>query len=219
MIGSHNTFTYLKSTSWLYNNCKKWWKCQKDDIKAQYMFGIRFFDIRVVRDGNKWRAAHGACKLKITWKSLDEICAYMGINCPDALYRIVLESGSQSDKNAFISEATNDSDFPADFLTATNPNLWRVDIKDTNNWMGSVCNNNKALYKRGYAFAKVNTWEKPAHELHGNITGRNFYKADLRKKAQEINASLDFFSDKRKLNNKLKSKKQLYFLDYCTNVY
>lgn len=219
MIGSHDTFTYLKSTSWIYNNCKKWWKCQKDSIEDQYKFGIRFFDIRVVRDDNKWRAAHGACKLKKTWKTLDELCAYIGVNFPEAIYRIVLESGN---RDQFLKEVGYGKP-KLETLCGKYPNLWRVDIKDDKVWMGKYGNNNDALFARGYAFAKVNTWEEPAYELHGNISGSNFYKADLRKEAKEINSRLIFFMDRpdaeEHLRYNLEDKTHLYLLDYCTNKY
>lgn len=213
MIGSHNTYTYLKSTNWVYNNCKKWWKCQEKTIQEQYDFGVRFFDIRVYRDGNLWRACHGKVNLKKTWKSLEDICIEMEKNFPEAIYRIVLEKG---DAYEFINE-TEFKDHT--LLTDKYPNLWRIDSKEREYWKGYYANNNYKLFDRLYKFACVNVWEEPAHELHGFLTCKNFYKMDLRKEAKKINSKLDFFNDPDKLKEMIEDKSTLYFLDYCTNEY
>ena len=207
MIGSHDTFTYEKSTSWINNNCKKWWKTQSKDIFEQYKFGIRFFDIRVYRDNCCWRTCHGKVNLRTTFNTLEDICKWMDINFPEAIYRIVLEKGDTTD---FLNQSKNFNKYK---------NLWRVDIKDSEKWMGEIFNNNKSLFDRGYKFALVNTWTYPAHELHGSININNFYKIDLRKEAKKINSNLEFFKNTSKLKEMINSKDELYFLDYCTNSY
>ena len=136
MIGSHDTFTYEKSTSWINNNCKKWWKTQSKDIFEQYKFGIRFFDIRVYRDNCCWRTCHGKVNLRTTFNTLEDICKWMDINFPEAIYRIVLEKGDTTD---FLNQSKNFNKYK---------NLWRVDIKDSKKWMGEIFNNNKALFDR-----------------------------------------------------------------------
>lgn len=218
MIGSHDTFTYLKSSSWVYNHCTKLWRTQCKSIEEQYAFGIRFFDIRVYRDGTKWRVCHGDANFKLTFPSLKAICEMMSSKCPEAIYRIVLEKGD--DPTRFIKEATSPlRRIPKATLCNLHENLWRVDIKSTKTWLGSVCNNNNELYSRGYKFALVNTWTPPANELHGNVTTSNFYKINLKKEAQKINGNLEFFKDPEKLKAMIASKDELYFLDYCTNQY
>ena len=104
MIGSHDTFTYEKSTSWINNNCKKWWKTQNKDIFEQYKFGVRFFDIRVYRDNCCWRTCHGKVNLRTTFNTLEDICKWMNINFPEAIYRIVLEKGDTTD---FLNQSKN----------------------------------------------------------------------------------------------------------------
>ena len=64
MIGSHNTYTYLKSDTDIYNHNTKFWRCQDCNISKQYQMGVRYFDIRVFRTKNEygkdgWHAAHG----------------------------------------------------------------------------------------------------------------------------------------------------------------
>lgn len=208
MIGSHDTFTYLDSTSFIKNHCKKLWRCQGQSIENQYKFGIRFFDIRVSKDDNKWRVCHGAVNLKKTFRTLTDICDYMNQNFPEAIYRIVLEKGAN---NKFYKEAKG--------LCSKYPNLWRIDEKATKKWMGVIENNNQALYDRGYKFALVNTWENPAHELHGNMSAGNILKIDLRKEAKKINGKLSFFKKDADLKQMIESKDELYLLDYCTNKY
>lgn len=211
MIGSHNSFTYLPSTSWLYNKFPKYWRTQCDTISEQYEFGIRFFDIRVCWNHNKWQVCHGVVNLEVSFKSLEEICKYMEDNAPEAIYRIVLEKGDFADRVIFIEEAVD--------LCNKFDNLWRIDIKSYKIWNGYICNNDPKLFDRGYKFALVNTWEAPAHELRGYVTWKTFYKDNLKEEAKSINKNLDFFNDNTKLKEMLESKDELYFLDYCTNQY
>lgn len=218
MIGSHDTFTYLKPCNTIFNIGKRWWKTQCKTIEEQYKFGVRFFDIRVCLDLDKdipwrycWRYCHGIVNFNGYKRTLNDICLYMKSYFPEAIYRIVLEKGDSSVIDLFTTEA--------EYLCKHYPNLWRVDIKSTGNWMGSVCNNNQNLYNIGYKFAKVDTWATPAHELHGSIIAGNFYKTNLKKEAQKINGGLEFFKDPQKLKDMITSKDELYFLDYCTNQY
>lgn len=213
MIGSHDTFTYLKPTNKIHNLIKKWWKTQCKTIEEQYNFGIRFFDIRVCLDSdNCWRFCHGMVNFKRHEKALNDICIYMKEKFPDAIYRIVLEKGNSSVRKMFNLEAKG--------LCKKYPNLWRIDIKSSKNWLGAVDNNNQKLFKRGYKFALVNTWESPAHELHGNINEiDDIFYTNLRKDAQAINGTLLFFKDKKLLKDMIESKDELYFIDYCTNEY
>lgn len=211
MIGSHDTFTYLKPCSSIYKLCSRWWKTQCKSIDEQYAFGVRLFDIRVCRDGNYWRLCHGIVNLRMTFLRIKDICNIMKWEYPDAIYRIVLEKVDNTDAKKFIDESRG--------LCNKFPNLWRVDIKSSKNWLGAVDNNNQNLYNRGYKFALVNVWSPPAYELHGFVTTSNFYKINLRKEAMKINKSLPFFNDKASLQKMIKDKKHLYFLDYCTNKY
>ena len=212
MIGSHDTFTYLEPCNPILNLGERWWKTQCRSIKEQYEFGVRFFDIRVCLDKHYfWRFCHGLVNFNRCVGTLYEICLYMAIFCPKAIYRIVLEKGNYTDEMIFIYETEG--------LCDKFPNLWRVDIKSSKVWMGEVCNNNELLFNMGYKFALVNTWEKPAHELHGFVTTSNFYKVNLRKEAMKINGSLTFFDNKASLKEVIDDKVNLYFIDYCTNEY
>ena len=56
MIGSHNSFTYLKSTNSVINAVSAFWRCQVKSIQEQYKAGVRFFDSRceVLNVHGKW---------------------------------------------------------------------------------------------------------------------------------------------------------------------
>lgn len=212
MIGSHDTFTYLKPCNSIYKLCSRWWKTQCKSIEEQYAFGVRFFDIRVCLDKDMyWTYCHGLVNFIKYERNLNDICLYMKSYFPEAIYRIVLEKGNSSVIDLFTIETED--------LCKNYPNLWRVDIKSTGNWMGSICNNNQNLYDRGYKFALVDVWSPPAYELHGFVTAFNFYKINLRKEAMKINKSLPFFNDKVSLQKMINDKEHLYFIDYCTNKY
>ena len=211
MIGSHDTFTYLKPCNPIYKLSSRWWRTQCKSIDEQYAFGVRFFDIRVCRDGNKWRLCHGVVNLKMTFPTIKDICNFMDMKCPVAIYRIVLEKGNYKDERIFINEVQG--------LCNKFTGLWRVDIKASKVWTGEVDDNNISLFKKGYLFALSNVWEEPVHELHGFVTTSNFYKVNLRKEAMKINGSLTFFDNKASLKEMIDDKVNLYFIDYCTNEY
>lgn len=212
MIGSHDTFTYLEPCNPILNLGKRWWRTQCKSIEEQYRFGIRFFDIRVYLDKDMhWRYCHGIVNFNKYERTINNICLYMKNYFPEAIYRIVLEKGNNSVRELFTVAVNG--------LCKKYPNLWRVDIKSSKVWMGEVCNNNELLFNMGYKFALVNTWEEPAHELHGFVTASNFYKVNLRKEAMKINGSLTFFDNKVSLKEMIEDKEHLYFIDYCTNEY
>lgn len=214
MIGSHNSFTYLQPVNPIFRLFTRLWRCQCKTITEQYGQGVRFFDIRVVNHHGKWYMAHGLVRLKCSFLILDDICYYMARVCPDAIYRIVLERGSMTDELLFLRDSNG--------LYKTFPNLWRIDIKTSKSWLGQYGNNNQALYDKGYKFAKVNTWESPAQELHGKVTKDNWYKVSLKKEAKKINKALPYFNDNAEFENiqaMHESKEELYFIDYCTNEY
>lgn len=212
MIGSHDTFTYLEPTCELYGLATRWWRTQCKTIEEQYAFGVRFFDIRVCLSYGKWKLCHGLATLNKSFFSIRYICDYMNDKFPDAIYRIVLERGNKDKETFFINSIVK--------LCALYPNLWRIDIKSTKQWNGLIDNNNQSLFDRGYKFALVNTWESPSYEKHGYINNlSDVIHKDLRKEAKMINSELPFFNDKTMLDYMIKTKEQLYFLDYCTNEY
>ena len=111
MIGSHNTFTYLKPQLGFFKLFSHYWKCQELDIKQQYDLGVRYFDIRVVRKGDRWCICHGIVTLEQEFPSLVRICTYMTLNFPKAYFRIVLEQWDDYSAYIFMDEIQYIKDF------------------------------------------------------------------------------------------------------------
>lgn len=230
MIGSHDSYTFEKPILSIYKATSKLWKTQCKTIDEQYAYGVRMFDIRVARTLNgKWVACHGVCDFHKHWDKLEDICKEYKAKYPDAIYRIVLERGTRYAEKKFKKQAKG--------LCAQYPNLWRIDIKRTKNWLGSVDNNNQELYDAGYKFALGNTWDPPAYEIHGTLSFKNLFKCNLKDAAKSINSARVFTTEAQTASEPVAmakssvpiitdlysgiktSKDILYFIDYCTNEY
>lgn len=71
ILGSHNSWSYLNPDKWYLWPFKFIAKCQKLDIKEQYLLGVRCFDLRLCFDKEgKTCVAHGIIKYKITFNEL-----------------------------------------------------------------------------------------------------------------------------------------------------
>lgn len=103
MIGSHDSFTFMKARNPLMNLIKGTWRTQDKSIEEQYKSGVRFFDIRLFRDGNKWRAAHGLAEFDVTFTSLGMVKELIK-TLPGARFQIWLEKGSDEDWKLFKTE-------------------------------------------------------------------------------------------------------------------
>lgn len=223
MIGSHNTFTFLPAKKQIFNQFSRYWKCQCANLQEQLRFGVRILDLRLryVGMGDEsglYIACHGIVDLDSIaplwyWVYFVNNCRKIYANTADVLLRIVLERGSRLDKERFIEEAKK-------VMKETGCFVWRFDIRSRGDWKGlEECNNNDYYYDKGYKFAKGTTWGAPAHELHGYVSVKNWYKVSLKDEAKRINAALPFFQDNDKLQEMIEDKTTLYFLDYATNQY
>lgn len=125
MLGSHDTFTYLTAEDWSVELISKFWRCQTLNFDRQYKLGVRFFDIRLMRNQkagllsklfkkkNKniyWAVGHGLAEVKdsalkgsINWtfNSVEDVCKFFKAKYPDAYYRIYLEKGGSSEVAEF----------------------------------------------------------------------------------------------------------------------
>lgn len=130
MIAAHDSFTYLKSEDILSELFSFSWRCQTRSIHELYNLGIRFFDIRIVRNMKKgyinkfilhkedtptWSIAHGVAEIKdkelyslsaTRFYTIDGLCNYFELAFPEAKYRIILERDSKRYKEQFINEIT-----------------------------------------------------------------------------------------------------------------
>lgn len=108
IFGSHNTMTYLKSKSWIYNIFSCIWRCQKLDIYQQFYTGVRCFDLRVRMHNEHWVFAHGKSTLD---SDADILTIIDALNkecetCDSKVYiRLLLEINKQDSyqENSFIS--------------------------------------------------------------------------------------------------------------------
>lgn len=150
MIGAHDTFTF-QDAGGIAAITPDSWKCQSVDYETLYKKGVRMFDIRVYWDSN-WRACHGAAHLSSRWATVQDICNEMKTNCPEAIYRIVLENGKLLG-NPTGSEIAR---FITEVQQLNEPNLWRAIIQyksGTTDWVNGIKNNNQELFDKGYKFA------------------------------------------------------------------
>lgn len=121
MLGSHDSYTYLKSQNGLIDCISRFWRCQNASIVDQYNFGVRFFDIRVFRSTTTkgkacWRCAHGLAELEKTYATIKSICAYFTSTLKGCKFRIWLEKGSDEDWELFKKEALAVKDKYAGFV-------------------------------------------------------------------------------------------------------
>lgn len=229
MITAHDLFTYGFvsngfPTGDLFRSHKGLWKCQERNEEQLYALGVRMFDCRVYWDDNKWRAAHGAVNMKITFSTLEELCQkFDSLGNGDALYRIVLEKSDNNGETEFRKQSAG--------LCKKHPNIWTILIKfKTNNWLndeGMVENNIDSLVKRGYKFAQYMPWQTPNKEY--NVAPPNFNIGNIGDYANfdiRDHAMNGFTDDKGQHEanpnpttwEMVHSKDFLYSLDYC-NLY
>lgn len=73
VIGSHNSWSYLKAAKW-YKRPFAWMaRCQRMDIRMQYELGVRCFDLRLrTNNDGELYIAHGLMEYKYTTAQLSE---------------------------------------------------------------------------------------------------------------------------------------------------
>lgn len=98
MIGTHNSFTYLKAKKPILELFSFMWRTQTKTIDEQLKLGVRYFDVRVRRSKNKWILCHGIVDFEYSFYHLYEIPYIFRNN----RVRIILERGK--DKGLFIQE-------------------------------------------------------------------------------------------------------------------
>lgn len=96
VIGSHNSWSYLKPKCWLLRPFAFMARCQEVDIKTQYeKYNVRCFDLRIKFDKNGLpEVRHGFMTYKITSKQLSKDLDYINSK-GDCYVRILLEVRSK----------------------------------------------------------------------------------------------------------------------------
>lgn len=111
MIGSHDSYTFHKATKGIYNKSliRRTWKAQNMSLDEQYEHGVRMFDVRVCRDGGRWRVCHGAAEFNETFATISSICHFFELRYPDAIYRIWLEKDQKMLREGLLQKAQANS--------------------------------------------------------------------------------------------------------------
>lgn len=100
MIGTHDSYTYLKAKNKLLEKLSFLWRTQTISIAEQKALGVKYFDVRIRRDKDKWRVCHGLVDFDLTFKTIKGILSKF----PVSKVRIILERGNKKDENLFTQE-------------------------------------------------------------------------------------------------------------------
>ena len=100
MIGTHDSFTFLKPRNFIFNIFSFLWRTQTKNIEEQKMSGTLFLDIRVCRYKGKWCLCHGIVKFNKMFDNLEDIVNTYS----EFKLRILLEKGNNEDKEKFKQE-------------------------------------------------------------------------------------------------------------------
>lgn len=103
ILGSHNTFTYLRATTLIQRIIKSTWNCQRVDYKKQYALGIRCFDVRLHWQKGRWEAAHGGAHFRVDFEDFLRFCNESCNALNGKVYiRLVYESGTRGGEAQFV---------------------------------------------------------------------------------------------------------------------
>lgn len=101
ILGTHNSFTYLRATSLLQRIISSTWRCQRTDIQTQYALGARCFDFRLHYKKDRWQAAHGGARFNAPFEATLRWLADRSSELNRVYVRTVYESGDKGGKEAF----------------------------------------------------------------------------------------------------------------------
>lgn len=113
ILGTHNSLTYAKPTTWLGRLLNTTSQCQELDVNEQYAYGVRYFDVRINR--NTLNVKHGLVTYQVEVPEVLELLndlstkedpIYVSLNYENSL----LERKSKYEpwfKETFSSIATN----------------------------------------------------------------------------------------------------------------
>lgn len=168
MIGSHDSFTYLNATSKVYEKISALWRTQTKTIQNQYKAGVRYFDVRVRRDGDIWRVCHGLVDFNQIFTRLEMIPKFFNKIGEDCILRIILERG---DDTLFKAEAEK---------LKENNNVTFIGIKD--NWQ-VLYNEDPPIKDYSYI-----PWDS-GKSIWGNITAMKYFSS-IKKHAKKNNPQI-----------------------------
>lgn len=111
MIGTHDSYTFLKPKRRILEYFSFLWRTQVKNIREQKRVGVSYFDIRVRWDSkvNKWRVCHGYVDFNLCFDNLEEITSEFSLD----RVRIILERGKSDDESKFKEEIRKCLDYPS----------------------------------------------------------------------------------------------------------
>ena len=98
MIGTHDSFTYLKAKHKIYELFSFLWRTQTKSLEEQIENGVTYFDIRVHRTkDNQWELCHGLVNFDKSYQSLVTLLKELArFNV-----RLILEKSTKQDEIEF----------------------------------------------------------------------------------------------------------------------
>lgn len=108
MIGTHDSFTYLKPVNPIYSLFNFLWRTQSLSLKKQLNKGVKYFDIRVSYYKSKWRVSHGLVNFDLTFSSIKYI---LEIFAPYYV-RLILEKGNDKVEELFTDAISEVAQYP-----------------------------------------------------------------------------------------------------------
>ena len=98
MIGTHDSFTYLKAKNKIYELFSFLWRTQTKSIKGQKELGVKYLDVRVHKTkGNQWELCHGLINFNKQYNTLYNLMEDLS----DFKIRLILEKGTKADEEVF----------------------------------------------------------------------------------------------------------------------
>lgn len=100
MIGTHDSFTYLKAKNKIYELFSFTWRTQTKSLKEQKEFGVKYLDVRIHKTKeNQWELCHGLVNFCKYYNTLSELMEDLS----DFKVRLILEKGTKDDEEVFKS--------------------------------------------------------------------------------------------------------------------
>lgn len=100
MIGTHDSFTYLKAKHKVYEWLSFLWRTQTKTLKEQKEFGVKYLDVRIHKTKeNQWELCHGLVNFCKYYNTLSELMEDLS----DFKIRLILEKGTKADEEVYKS--------------------------------------------------------------------------------------------------------------------
>ena len=95
MIGTHDSFTYLKAKNKIYELFSFLWRTQTKSLKEQKEFGVKYLDVRIHKTKeNQWELCHGLVNFCKCYNTLSELMEDLS----DFKVRLILEKGTDDEE-------------------------------------------------------------------------------------------------------------------------